>query len=689
MTANPAESYRVGVDVGGTFTDILVETGSGGVLAAFKVPSTPDDPSRAVLSGLAALPESVRARGYAVRHGTTVATNALLEARGALTALVTNRGFRDVLALRRQARPALFNLRQRISEPLCPRELRLEVAGRLGPDGTEVEPVDRAELEALATTLRQMKVEAVAIAFLHSYANPCHERTVGDLLAAALPGVFITLSSEVAPEIGEFERTSTVVVNAYVGPAVHGYVTRLRDRIGAAGGISLGIIKSNGGATSPANACRFPVHLIESGPAAGVVAVADLARRLGLPRVIAFDLGGTTAKVAVIEGGRPAMTRDFQADRYVEGQDVGGYPIRSATVDLIEIGAGGGSLAWLDSQGLIKIGPRSAGADPGPACFGRGGLLPTLTDAHAAIGNLSVAALSAAGVSLDPARGAGAIREHVADPLGWTIARAAHAIIDIANAKMADLVRLATVRRGLDPRDHVLLAYGGGGPLHAAAVADALGISEVIIPPAPGMFSAGGSLRAETRHDVAVTHMARLADVEPAGLEQHFADAERHLHALLEADAETGGVSTIERSLEIRFAGQIFAQDVPLELPFEPGRVEAAFRAGYTQIFGYDLPDSPAEIVNLKIVARAVRADTLNDGADAYGGTATTPDPSHRALARDGSLMAQPVLTRADVCHGPRRGPLTLADAGATVLLPAGWALETGRCGSLRAWKTA
>lgn len=690
MKASTSPPYRVGVDVGGTFTDVLVETAAGDVLAAYKVPSTPDDPARAVLTALSALPEAVRKAGYAVRHGTTVATNALLEGRGARIALVTNRGFRDVLALRRQARPALFDLRQQISPPLCARELRFEVAGRIASDGTETEPPDDAELQALTERLRAERVEAVAVAFLHSYAEQKHERHVADLIAAALPGIFVTASSDVAPEIGEFERTSTAVVNAFVGPAVQGYVTRLQDRIGALGGISIGIIKSNGGATSPANASKFPVHLIESGPAAGVVAVAALARRLDLPRVIAFDLGGTTAKVAVIEGGRPAMTREFQADRYVEGRDVGGYPIRSATIDLIEIGAGGGSIAWLDSQGLIKIGPRSAGANPGPACFGRGGVLPTLTDAHAALGNLSVAALSAAGVSLDPERGAGTIRERLADPLGWTVARAAHAVIDIANAKMADLVRLATVRRGLDPRDHVLLAYGGGGPLHAAAIAQALGIREVIVPPAPGMFSAGGSLRSEVRHDVAVTFLSMLAGVSPAAIEARFAEAETRLLALFAAEAEGGGPSSVDRSIEIRFAGQIFAQDVPIELPFDAARVEAAFRSGYSATFGYDLPDSPAEIVNLKVVARAVRASGQEEHASAPpSGSGTVSNVSHLALARDGSLIVQPVLTRADLRDGRREGPLTLADEGATVLLPPDWWIETGECGSLRAWTEA
>jgi N-methylhydantoinase A len=679
--ATSSVAYRVGVDVGGTFTDVLVETLAGEVVAAYKVPSTPGDPARAVLQGLGTLPPVVASAGFAVRHGTTVATNALIERKGAATALITNRGFRDVLALRRQARPALFSLEQRISPPLVPEPMRFEVAGRIGPDGAELEPLDPAEIEALARRLPALGVRTVAISLLHAYANPAQESAIAATLAQMAPDLFVTSSSEVAPEIGEFERTSTAVVNAYVGPAVRGYVARLDQGVRAAGGSVLAIIKSNGGATSPANACRFPVHLIESGPAAGVVAAAALGRRLGLDRLIAFDLGGTTAKVSVVRAGQPTMTREFQADRFVEGRDVGGYPIRSATVDLIEIGAGGGSLAWLDKQGLIKIGPESAGADPGPACYERGGERPTLTDAHAVIGNLSARALAAAGVRFEPERARAAIERHVAGPLGWTVARAAHAIVEIANAKMADLVRLATVRRGLDPRDYVLVAYGGGGPLHAAEIARALGIPEVIVPPAPGMFSAGGTLRSEIRHDLAVTHLARLRGENPRVIEHTFTEAESRVRGLFAAEAEPHGAVLVEHSIEARFAGQLFALEIPVTLPLDLDRAERDFREAYRREFGYDLPDSPVQLVNVKVIAYA-EAMALNSTADAPP-PGVGADPAHEALTPTGARIHQPVLTRADLADGPRNGPLTVADQGATVLVPQGALASLGAAGVL------
>lgn len=683
MTAPATNAFRIGVDVGGTFTDVMVEA-AGRVVAAFKVPSTPGDPAQAVLRGLASLPPGVASTGFTVRHGTTVATNALIEGKGAATALITNRGFRDVLALRRQARPALFSLEQRISPPLVPEPLRFEVAGRIGPDGAELEPVELPEIEAVCRRLHGLGVCAIAVSMLHAYANPAHEQAVGAVLARVAPGLFVTLSSDVAPEIGEFERTSTAVVNAYVGPAVRDYVLRLEAGMRGAGGTALAVIKSNGGATSPGNACRFPVHLIESGPAAGVVAAAALGRRLGIERLIAFDLGGTTAKVAVVRAGQPAMTREFQADRFVEGRDVGGYPIRSATVDLIEIGAGGGSLAFLDKQGLIKIGPESAGAEPGPACYARGGEQPTLTDAHAAIGNLSALALAAAGVRFEPERARAAIERHIAGPLGWTVARAAHAIVEIANAKMADLVRLATVRRGLDPRDHVLVAYGGGGPLHAVEIARSLGIPEVIVPPAPGMFSAGGALRSDTRHDLAITCLTHLDVENRSAIERTFAEAEVRVRGLLAAEIEPHGPVQVEHSIEARFTGQLFALEIPAALPFDADRARQDFRAAYCREFGYDLPDSPVQLVNVKVVATAPGTEAEPDEADAAPPPGPGADPAHEALTAAGARVRQPVLTRAGLARRSWLGPLTVADQGATVLVPGGAQASLGAAGVLR-----
>jgi len=360
----------VGIDIGGTFSDVVAIDETGEVITAFKVPSTPDDPAEAVITGLARLedqlPGLADARlSAAMFHGTTVATNALIQKRGARTALLTTKGCRDVLELRRQARPDLYRLFQRISPPLVDEQWRLEIAERVAFDGSIIQPLQKASVRETVKVLRQGEVEALAICFLHAYANDEHEQDVKRIIEEELPHVDLSLSSEVCPEIGEFERTSTVVVNAYVSSEVRRYLRRLREGMSRYGVNQFHVVKSNGGLTSATNAERYPIHLIESGPAAGIVAATELGRSKGIQNLIAFDMGGTTAKVGVIQGGRPRLTREFYADRYVEGDDVGGYAIRSPVIDLAEIGAGGGSIAWLDSAGVLKVGPQSAGRSRG------------------------------------------------------------------------------------------------------------------------------------------------------------------------------------------------------------------------------------------------------------------------------------------------------------------------------------
>lgn len=675
-------TYRVGIDVGGTFTDVLVETADGAGIAAFKVPSTGADPSRAVLDCLERLHPDIVSAGFELCHGTTVGTNALIERSGSRTALVTTKGFGDVIALRRQARPVLFSLEQRISAPLVPPEIRFGISGRIGPDGTVEQVLDLPEVEALIGDLIDLNVEAVAIALLHSYANPVHERTVADMIMRAMRAAFVTISSDVAPEMGEFERTSTAVVNGYLGPGVGRYISRLDDEVRARGARGFSIVKSNGGLTSPANARDFPVHLVESGPAAGAVAAAALGRGLGLDRVIAFDMGGTTAKVTVIRNGRPALTRDFQADRFSEGRDVGGYPIKSPVIDLIEIGAGGGSIAWLDPFGVLKIGPASAGADPGPACYGRGGELPTLTDAHLVLGNIAPGAFAASGIEIVPDYAKQAIESRIAGPLGWTVFRAGRAMIDVANARMADMVRLATVARGLDPRDFTLLAYGGGGPLHAAEIARTLGISSVLIPDAPGMFSARGTLRAEIRHDLALTRLRKIKAETSAGMEAAFAELEARVAALFRAERQIVGKPAIRRFVEARYVGQLYQMEVPVPPGLiDPRAVEAAFRAEYQNEFGYDLPELDVQLVNVKISASAPHpAPGVGSRVTSSGGVDM---PDHMATSGDGSRFRQPILSRATVADGNWAGPLIVADHGATVLVPAD-ATVTGQRGALK-----
>ncbi len=667
-----ATGLRVGIDVGGTFTDVVVESASGALLAAFKLSSTPGDPAEAVIAALERVRASQSDAIVEVGHGTTVGTNCLIERRGARTALVATRGFRDVIELRRQARPLLFELKQEISEPLVPRELRFEVDERIAFDGTVVEPLGDATVARLVAALRASGVEAVSICLINGYANPAHEQALRSAIDRAMPGVFVSTGSEIAPEYGEFERTSTAVVNSYIGPRVRSYVERLGAALHA-GGTRLFIAKSNGGLAAPATAARFPVHVIESGPAAGVVAAAAYARSVGRSHLIAFDMGGTTSKVGLVRDGQPAMAREFHADRFVEGRDCGGYPVRSHVVDLIEIGAGGGSLAWLDHAGVVRIGPRSAGADPGPACYGRGGRFPTITDAHVVVGNLPTAALAVSGVRLDAGLAVGAIEREIASPLGWSVARAAHAILRVATAQTAELVRLATVRRGIDPRDFALLAYGGAAALHAVELAREVGIPEVLVPPLPGMFSARGTLRADVRHDVARSFLRLARETSPPDLDAALGALEAEAYARLAADfaGDRPHDVVVERSVDVRYEGQLFELGVALgqDAP-QPERIEAGFRALYRATYGYELPGSAVQIVNLRVV---VRRPGRAPGAAGKSAMAALPHAAdHSTLAADGKRVPQPLVARDRLVDGATiDGPLLVSDHGATVVVPA------------------
>lgn len=679
-----AMELRIGVDVGGTFTDVVVETTAGCALGSFKLLSTPAAPDAAVLAALAIVRDRWGGADgtTVVCHGTTVGTNCLIERSGARMALIATKGFGDVLALRRQARPALFALRQEIAPPLVDAALRLELDERVTADGSVLKPIDRDELEGLVARLRDAGCAAVAVSLLHAYANPAHEIAVREAIERALPEVFITLSSEIAPEFREYERTSTAVVNSYIGPTVRNYIDRLAADMGGRGVGALTVIKSNGGLTVPALAARFPAHLLESGPAAGVVATAALAQMLGLANVLAFDVGGTTAKIALVRDGQPQMTREFHADRFVDGRDQGGYPVRSPAIELIEIGAGGGSIAWLDRAGVIRIGPRSAGATPGPACYGRGGTLPTVTDAHAVVGHLAAPFFAAAGIGFHPERARAAIEEHLGAPRGWSAARAAHAVLDLAAAKMAELVRLATVRRGIDPRDFVLVAYGGAGPLYAAEIARRVGLKGVVIPSAPGMFSAGGTLKAELRHDLVQTILRPLRQIAAESLHGNFRMMERRAAELMAAEPDRAARRVrLERAVEARFTGQLFELEIPLPDDVSPAAVEAGFRAAHRRSFGYDLPDAAVELVNMKLTVRAEPVSPAGQGRRAESGIEI---PDHRTLLSDGTTSAEPIRARGGLPVGRAvAGPLLVADEGATARVPAGQAAVLDASGIL------
>lgn len=676
----------VGIDIGGTFSDVVAVSAAHEVLTAFKVPSTPAEPEAAVLEGLRRLAERLPEAGEGavagMFHGTTIATNALIQKRGATTALLTTDGFADVLALRRQARPDLYRLDQRISEPLVPAERRIGVSERVGPDGAVLAAPRPEEIRAIAARLRDAGVESVAVCFLHSYLNPEHERAVGRLLAEELPDVTVSLSSDLNPELGEFERTSTTVVNAYVAPPVRDYLARLRDGCRARGIEEFHVVKSNGGLTSSANAARQPVHLIESGPAAGLSAVAQLGRRLGLENLIAFDMGGTTAKVGVIQNGAPRLARELYADRYVDGRDVGGYVLKSPVIDLAEIGAGGGSIAWLDAAGVLKVGPHSAGSDPGPACYGLGNDEPTVTDAHLVVGTLDPASGAVPG-GLDADRARDAIRKHVAEPLGWDADRAAHAILRLATANMAETVRLVTVRRGIDVRDFALVAYGGAGPLHAPDIAAEVGISTIVVPAYPAMFSALGGVMCDIRYDLVHSVVTDLDALSTPELETAFAGLAERADELLTAESAPAAGAPVRRRrlLDLRHKGQLHEVTVPVEQGATTAHIAETFRRAYEEQYGYTLSGIPVELVNarLEVVLTRWPADAYPTGEAAAAGAR----PARTVRDAAGTATELRVVTRADVRRGAVRGPVLVDDDGTVTSVREGQSVRPLAAGAI------
>ncbi len=679
-----ANDVALGTDVGGTFTDILVLDLKGGrILSSAKILSTPKDPSNAAVAGVDRLTESTPWRAGAVFHGTTVGTNALIQGRAALTALVTTEGFRDVLALRRQARPRLYDLEAVVSPPLVPRERRLEVRQRMAPDGAVTVPLEADEIARMVAELEALDVESVAICLLHAYANDDHEKALDEAIGKALPDAFVSLSSDVCREFREFERTSTVTVNAYIGPPVRDYLVRFRKQLAERAIPRLSIVKSNGGLTSAANAEKYPVHLIESGPAAGVIAAATLGASEGMEDLIAFDMGGTTAKVGVVVGGQPRLSTEFHASRFVDGRDVGGYPIKSPVIDLIEIGAGGGSLARLDAFGVLKVGPESAGAEPGPACYGRGGVSPTVTDAHVALGHISADGFGSEDLDIQPGPARAAIESHVAGPLGWTVERSAWGVLTLANANMAEMVRLATLRRGLDPRDFTLVAFGGAGPLHATEIAREVAVPRVVVPPYPGLFSAIGTVLGDIRHDLVQTLLKRTDKLERSDVQAAFAGLEERARKLLaEEDLKPDhGAPVLDRYADLRFEGQMFEITLALEgsEALAAEALDATFRDAYVRDYGYDLPEHAVELVNLRLVAKVPIWD---------GGWPTSADnPSkHRAAAKrrkrqvfhpDGRAFDIDVIPRYTLSVGERiDGPTIVEDFGATIRILDGQVAE-------------
>src|SRR3989442_9280904 len=609
-------SYALGIDIGGTFTDIVVYDHDSGRQWSRKVLTAHDDPVRAVAAGVATVLGDGRleSRHFTrVVHATTLFTNALIERKGAVTGLITTAGFGDTLEIGRERKFELYDLNIAKPEPLVPRNLRLEVAERVKGDGSVRQPLDRDQLLASVEQLAAGGVSSIAVVFLHAYANPRHEAEAVQLIAERQPEVFTTASHEVAPEIREFERASTTVANAYTKPLAHQYLGRMARQLADQGiPAPLLLMLSSGGLTHVAEAQRAPVQMLESGPAAGAIAAAFCGRAYTAGRLLAFDMGGTTAKLSLVDGGEPLTAYSFEAarqKRFIEGS---GLPIRISTIELIEIGAGGGSIAERDEIGLLRVGPRSAGSQPGPASYGLGGADATVTDADFLLGYLDpdYFAGGAVKVDLDAARTAIAA---LADRVGLSPIEVASGIHDIVNENMASAARVHIAERGRDPRGYALLCTGGAGPVHAHGVARKLGLSRVICPPSAGVASALGLLVAPARVDRVATVGIRLDRGDCAGLESAFGALEDEARAVM---ADTGlklETARFQRLADGRFLGQGF--DLAVALPDGPydGRdveatrqaLTAAFETAYREKFSLTPPHVPVEFINIRVAVRA------------------------------------------------------------------------------------
>lgn len=674
----------VGVDIGGTFTDLVGHV--DGRIVTSKTSTVPSDPTRGIADALGLAGCDPRAMDE-ILHGSTVAINTVLERKGTPTALVTTRGFRDVYAIGRSNRIEAFNLFFKRPQPLVPRNLTFEVDERVLAGGDVLTPLEDTAVEALLPALDAAGVKAVAVCLLHAYANPAHERRVGEILRRARPDLFVTLSHEILREYREYERTSTTVLNAYVGPRVGGYLRRLDGflRDGAFAG-QLRIMRSNGGVMSVATAQEQPVAMMESGPVAGMIGAGRLARLMGLPQCVGFDMGGTTAKASLITDGMPAIEAG-----YVIGDPASGQPMQLPVVDIVEVGAGGGSIAWVDDTGGLHVGPRSAGADPGPACYGKGSDDPVVTDANLLLGRINPRRFLNGGMALDTDAAARAIRAKVGDRLGLDATAAAAGVVRIADASMSLAVRAVSVNKGVDPRDTALIAFGGGGPLHAIAIAREIFVPTVVIPKLPGAFSALGMLMAAWRQDFVQTLIGRIGTLAAAEVEAVFAELAAAGRAQLARDGIAETTADFRFLADLRYVGQEHAIAIPVEgvatLTGDPKTVRARFDAEHDRRYGQSAPSETLEIVALRLVLTASRGDTVAEDWLAQPWEAEGPmTVEERAVVYDDprAPLTAKVYWRPSMPAGTVvTGPAVIEEPSSTILIHPGDRVEVAREGHL------
>jgi N-methylhydantoinase A len=664
---------RIGIDVGGTFTDVVLHDDKTGEVWSTKVSSTPRDPSLGALDGLKRILElskTAPANVGFIGHGTTIATNMVIEGKGAKTALVTTKGFRDILEIRRawrHDRADLYDLFFDNPPDLVPRALRREVRERVLYDGAVETPIAMEDVDATMAELKADGVEAIAICFINSHVNPAHERRAFERLKEITNEAFVTASIEVNPEIMEYERTSTTVMNAVLGPRCGQYGRTFERRVREAGVASkIYFMQSNGGLTPPEIASGRPVTLLESGPAGGVTAAVRVCERLGIATAITGAMGGTSFDVSLIRDGKPEVRNETLLKSYT---------VRCPNIDIISVGAGGGSLAWIDEGGGIHVGPASAGADPGPACYGRGGTRPTVTDCNVILGHVEPESFLGGDFKLDVAAAERAVKEHLAEPLGISVVEAARSVRAIANALMAQAVRLVTVERGYDPRDFVYLAFGGAGPVHAVELARELQVPKVILPPMPGLFSAFGMLVADMLHDLQASVIKTLDELTPQELFARFTELENKASALMrDADVDPAQVK-IERRIDCCYLAQAETLQIPIpDGPIDQQTIDAtakAFEREHQRHWNFIQPDRPVRAVNIRV--RVAGQLGHHQTGKATQRTGAPKAAGEARLHLDGGFRTVPRYRRTDLRPGDAlEGPLVVEEPSTRLPIDAG-----------------
>jgi len=677
--SNVLEQTRIAVDIGGTFTDVVLER--QGRLTAAKVLTTPDAPEDGALAGIeSVLVETDTPPGAVtlIIHGTTLATNAIIERKGAVTTLVTTDGFRDVLEIGYESRYDQYDVMIQKPAPLAPRVRRLTVPERVDVQGRVLRPLDEGAAQALATRIEALGTESVAVGFLHAYANPAHEQRVREILLAALPALSVSISSEVCPEVREYERLTTTTANAYIRPIMDRYLGRMRERLDAFGcRCPVLLMTSGGGLMALDTARQFPIRLVESGPAGGAILAGRIAAEAGLEKVISFDMGGTTAKICLIDGFEPRKARTFEVDRAARFLKGSGLPLRIPVIEMVEIGAGGGSIARLDTMRRVTIGPDSAGAEPGPAAYDRGGDRPTVTDADIVLGRIDPGRFAGGKITLSPEKGRDAVARDIGAPLGLTPEMAAYGIAEMVDETMANAARVHAVEQGQVASEHAVVAFGGAAPLHAARLAEKLGIGMIVVPTNAGVGSAVGFLRAPVAYEVVRSRNMRLRRFDPGAANDILADMQAEALAVVRAGAP--GASVVEQRMAfMRYVGQGHEIVVPLPArplgPADAGTLQSAYDEVYATLYRRTIPNAEVEILTWGLTVSTVAPSPERMSAT---GSETSARPVSTRVVYDAEAdrtVEVPLYLRAGLAPGTRiDGPAVIAEDETSTFLTAGF----------------